>query len=60
MAHASDLKRLIIDEYLELHRELISKKYGSKNIVLIVFKVGFSLFKTCKKLVKKCLKLKEE
>jgi DNA mismatch repair protein MutS len=35
MAHASDLKRLIIDEYLDLHRELISKKYGSKNIVLM-------------------------
>jgi DNA mismatch repair protein MutS len=35
MAQASDLKRLIIDEYLDLHRELISKKYGSKNIVLL-------------------------
>ena len=35
MAQASDLKRLIIDEYLDLHRELISKKYGSKNIVLM-------------------------
>lgn len=35
MAQPSDLKRLIIDEYLDLHRELISKKYGSKNIVLL-------------------------
>jgi len=35
MSQASDLKRLIIDEYLDLHRALISKKYGSKNIVLL-------------------------
>jgi len=35
MSNASDLKRLIIDEYLELHRELVSKNYGSKNIVLL-------------------------
>ena len=35
MSNASELKRLIIDEYLELHRDLVSKKYGSKNIVLL-------------------------
>ena len=44
MAQASDLKRLIIDEYLDLHRELISKKYGSKNIVLMQNGMFFEIY----------------